>query len=100
RDNIDNYWLCRFGRRSLLRAAGVGGLGLAGASLIACGGGGEKTATGIATASTATTGTPTQVATLPVTNTPAVNATSFTTPVITPAPKQGGTLVWGMESEI
>jgi len=34
---LDNYWTRRLGRRSVVRGAALGGLGLAGAALIGCG---------------------------------------------------------------
>jgi peptide/nickel transport system substrate-binding protein len=76
----ENYWTRRsIGRRSLIRSAALGAAGLAGASLIGCGGGddapggsGGATTPGGATGGAASSG----------------------------QPKAGGTLVWGMESDI
>ena len=65
-----NYWTRKFDRRGFLRAAGIGGVGLAGAALIGCGGddddddggapsgdGGTATATAPAAAEATTGGT-------------------------------------------
>lgn len=77
-----NYWnrfsQNRISRRSALRGAGLGAVGLAGAALIGCGGGDEE-ATGTATASATGTGTGTTAPTAtPDTMTP-VQGGTYTT---------------------
>lgn len=78
-----NYWRTRVGRRGLLRGGAIGGLGLAGAALIGCGGGDEPT-----TAAPATPSGPAVAAGSTATATPSSST-----------PQPGGTLIIPIAAE-
>lgn len=96
---MSNYWLRRkdFSRRQVLRGAAAGSIGLAGLSIVGCG---DDSSTSTPAASTSPTAATTTAPTGTSTPASAANATAFETPSFTPAPNAGGTLVWGMESDI
>lgn len=79
-----NYWATRIGRRGLLRTGAIGGLGIAGAALIGCGGSDDETAT-----STPAVGAPSGTA--------AAGAT--TAPTTAMEPQSGGTAVFATAGE-
>jgi len=80
-DSDRNYWNTRtISRRRLLNAGAIGFAGLAGAALVGCGGdddGGDGAA-----------------------SRPAQGGTTGTTASSAGEPKSGGTLIWGMETDI
>ncbi len=96
---MSEYWLRRkgFNRRQVLRGAAAGSIGLAGLSIVGCG---DDSSTSTPAAPTSPTAATTTAPTGTSTPASAANATAFETPSFTPAPNAGGTLVWGMESDI